>query len=247
MRMSELIEICKSLRTGLEQVRVANQTRQEIAALQIRKKEWEALITQRKTILEKAKIVDVEILSAESVVQTNSAIASLVSTAREKLENGLNVQSLSEENLWTKLTSLAASSNAAIETTTKNIWAQFVDSLGHVDTPNELESRMLKTPANMTLIEQYKLHFNRYQSAFRSRLPESLEAKSAIESMVSTLNDFRSQLQSNAPDSVKTFLKAVDSGGAQIELVTTEVLEWLKSNDDVNRFVVKSKSTSTWR
>ena len=245
--MSELIEICKSLRIGLEQVRVANQTRQEIAALQIRKKEWEALIAQRKTILEKAKIVDAEILLAEVVIQTDAAVASLVSIAREKLENGLNVQSLSEENLWTKLTSLAATSNEAIETSAKNIWMQFVDSLGHVDTPNELESRMLKTPANVTLIEQYKLHFNRYQSALRLRLPESLEAKSAIESMVSTLNDFRSQLQSNAPDSVKRFLKAVDGGGAQIDLVTSEVLEWLKSNDDPNRFVVKSKSTTTWR
>lgn len=245
--MAELIEICKRLRTGLEQVRVANQTRQEIAALQIRKREWELLITSRKTILEKAKIVDEQILLTESVKQTNLAVSSLASLAKEKLEKGLDVQSLSEENLWTKLTSLAASSNEVIETSAKNIWAQFVDSLGNVDTPNELETRMLKTPANLILIEQYKLQFNRYQSALRSRLPESMETKSAIESMVSTLNDFRSQLQSNAPDSVKRFLKAVDSGGAQIDLVSSEVLEWLKANDDPNRFVVKSKSTSSWR
>jgi phosphate/sulfate permease len=69
-----------------------------------------------------SKIVDAEILLAEVVIQTDAAVASLVSIAREKLENGLNVQSLSEENLWTKLTSLAATSNEAIETSAKNIW-----------------------------------------------------------------------------------------------------------------------------
>ncbi|MNT95810.1 hypothetical protein D3C72_2377640 [compost metagenome] len=63
---------------------------------------------------------------------------------------------------------------------------------------------------------------------------------------MSMLQGLREQLKGTAPEAIRLFLKAIESGGASLDLITPEVMEWLRENDDPNRFVVKSKANVSW-
>ena len=113
--MPTLIETCEELRLGLKSVRVANQTRQEMAAVQLRTKEWMQHINTRRVLEVKVQTVDPEIFDNEEVKHSNSVVTALTDKAKKKLLAGLNVQSLADEDLWLKLTLGAGAANTLIE------------------------------------------------------------------------------------------------------------------------------------
>ncbi len=106
---------------------------------------------------------------------------------------------------------------------------------------------MLKTPANEVLLAMYKQHHAKYQAAVRSDLPSSAATQEELTEAVAALQGLREQLKGTAPDAVRVFLKTIETGGAALELLTPEVMEWLRANDDPTRFVIKPKATQTWR
>lgn len=239
--MSTLIESCSQLLTGLQNAKLANQTRQELSALQQRKREWEQQASERLELLNKARLVDANLLRTEEIAKADAFVQVLALEAKKVLQDGGNVQDLSKDSLWTKLTKAAGSANILLRDAAKKQWQQFVESLGHVVTPQVLEGRMLKTPANEVLLGTYKQQYLIYQTAVRAELPISGTTQSDLTTVVETLQGLSEQLQGTAPDSVRKFLKAVGSGGADLELLTSEVMEWLRENDTPSRFVIKSR------
>jgi hypothetical protein len=239
--MSTLIESCSQLLTGLQNAKLANQTRQELSALQQRKREWEQHASERFELLNKARLVDANLLRTEEIAKADASVQALALEAKKVLQDGGNVQDLSKDSLWTKLTKAAGSANILLRDVAKTQWQQFVQSLGHVDTPQVLEGRMLKTPANEVLLNTYKQQYLMFQAAVRAELPISNTTRTDLATTVETLQGLSEQLQGTAPDSVRKFLKAIGSGGADLELLTPEVMEWLRENDTPSRFVIKSR------
>jgi hypothetical protein len=245
--MSTLINSCRQLRAGLQTVKVANQTRQEISALQQRMREWGPHATNRNNFAEKARIVDSALLQREEIAQAGRSVEALAEKARQVLRAGGNVQDLATDNLWARLINAAESANETVRETARAQWRQFVESLGHVDSPAILEGRMLKTPANEAILLTYKEQYARYLAAIRNDLPSSVATKEEVAHAVVVMQGLREQLEGTAPDAVRLFLNAIETGGAALELLTPEVMEWLRANDDPARFVIKPKATQTWR
>lgn len=245
--MPTLIHTCSQLRAGLQKAKVANQTRQEIAALQQRMREWGQHASTRDNLAGKARIVDPNLLERDDIAQADSNVKVLAKQARDILQAGGNVQDLATDNLWFRLTTAAGSANALVQTAARDKWRQFVESLGHVEPPAVLEGRMLKTPANENILGDYKQRYATYLAAARADLPASASTKVDLAKMVETLQGLREQLKGTAPEAVRLFLNAIESGGAALELVTPEVMDWLRANDDPNRYVVKPRTTLTWR
>lgn len=245
--MTTLIQSCNQLRTDLQKVKVANQTRQEISALQQRMREWGQHANARHGLIEKSRIVDTTIMQREDIEQADRGVQILAEQAKKILLDGGNVQDLATESLWTRLTNAAESANELVRQSTRELWRQYLLSLGHIDTPSTLEGRMLKTPTNEELLSKYKQHFSTYQAAVRTDLPSSTTTQKELTAVVTNLQNLREQLNGSAPDDVRNFLKAVENGGAALELLTTDVMEWLKVNDDPARFLVKPRTAQTWR
>jgi hypothetical protein len=154
---------------------------------------------------------------------------------------------LATDSLWTRLNNAAESANQRLRDAGREQWRQFVESLGHIDSSAILEGRMLKTPSNEVILAKYKEHYAKYQAAVRVELPSSPTARLELTSTVASLQELREQLKGSAPEAVRVFLKAIENGGATLELLTTEVFEWIRENDDPNRFVVKPRNSLTWR
>jgi hypothetical protein len=245
--MPTLIQSCSQLRADLKKVKVANQTRQEISALQQRMREWEPHASTRHGLAEKARIVDPALLQHEEIAQADRTVKALAEQARKKLQAGGNVQDLTTDGLWTRLMSAAESANKQVSEIARAQWRHFVESLGHVDSPSVLEGRMLKTAANEALLATYKQQHAKYQAAVRDAWPTSAATQEELAKAVVALRGLREQLKGTAPESVRAFLKAIEIGGAALDLLTPEVMEWLRANDDPARFVIKPRVTQTWR
>ena len=245
--MTTLIQSCSQLRVDLQKVKVANQTRQEISALQERMREWGQRVSTRQNLLNKALIVDPALLQRDDIVQGDQSVISLAERSRQILEGGGNVQDLAADSLWTRLNNAAESSNQLLREAAREKWRQFFESLGHIDSVAVLEGRMLKTPANEAILAKYREHYAKYQSAVRVELPSTPSAREDLTSTVAALQELREQLKGSAPESVRLFLKAIENGGASLELLTPEVFEWIRENDDPTRFVVKPRNSLTWR
>ncbi|MEE5053286.1 hypothetical protein V2J84_06345 [Pseudomonas alliivorans] len=245
--MSTLIQTCGQLRVGLQNAKIANQTRQEISALQQRLREWGRHADTRQALMEKVRIVDPYLLVREDIAQADCNVRGLAQQAQKLLLAGGNVQDLATDNLWIRLTAAAASANEDARSAARDQWRQFIESLGYVETPSVLDGRMLKTPANESLLETYRQHYAKYSAIVRADLPASASTSDEMISAMSMLQGLREQLKGTAPEAIRLFLKAIESGGASLDLITPEVMEWLRENDDPNRFVVKSKANVSWR
>jgi hypothetical protein len=245
--MSSLIQTCAQLRIGLQKAKVANQTRQEISAIQQRMREWGQCANTRRVLTEKVRIVDPLLLVREDIVQADCNVKGLAQQAKELLLAGGNVQDLATDNLWTRLTAAAESANQDVRSAACDHWRKFVQNFGPIESPTVLDARIVKTPANVGLFESYKQHYTKYSAIVRAELPANSSTPEELISAVSTLQALREQLIGTVPEVVRAFFKALENGGAELGLITPEVLEWLRENDDPNRFVVKSRASVSWR
>lgn len=245
--MPTLIHTCSQLRAGLQKVKTANQTRQEISALQQRMREWGQHASTRQALAEKTRIVDPNLLAREDIAQADSKVKVLAEQAKRLLEDGCNVQALAADNLWVRLTSAAESANEIVKNAARDKWREFVGSLGNIESPSILEGRMLKIPANETILAIYKQDYAKYLAVVRADLPANASTHAELAETVETLQGLRERLKGTAPEAVRLFFKAIDNGGAALELFTPEVIDWLRENDDPSRFVVKSRSNLSWR
>ena len=189
--MSTLIQTCGQLREGLKKAKIANQTRQEISALQQRLREWGRHADTRQALMEKVRIVDPSLLVREDIAQADSNVKDLAQQAQKVLLAGGNVQDLATDNLWTRLTAAAESANEDVRSAARDQWRQFIEGLGYAEKPSVLDGRILKTPANESLLETYRQHYARYSAIVRADLPASASTPDELISAISMLQGLR--------------------------------------------------------
>lgn len=246
-KVTTLLATSEQIQAGLQRVKVANQTRHELAALQERITEWDGIVKVRATIKQKSKVVDPALLARTEIASTDVEVSKLVESTRKLLQEGADIQTLAKENAWTRLTELAKKSNDLVRKAAQEQWKAFVETLGNIEPPSALEARMLKTPANQEILTRYRDHFARTQPILRLDLPGGDSDKATLIAEVDAMRQLKNQLVSSAPEEVRKFFLAIENGGSPLSLATAEVLEWIRANDDLNRFVIKPKGTPSWR
>jgi hypothetical protein len=102
------------------------------------------------------------------------------------------------------------------------------------------------TPANEKVLTRYRALYSDYAALATADMPAGPDSAHALEACVAQLREILSTL-TPAPDSVQRFFKAIETGGATLDLITEEVLAWLKRHDDWTRFVVKTRVGVAWR
>jgi len=245
--MTTMVERSRQARTGLDRARLANLLRQQISALQARSTEWSDRCAKRDAVKQQWIVVQARLGTQLDVDASNASAKALASQARTLLELGNDVQALSADHLWVKLLNSADAANAAASEAVDTAWREYVAELGVVEAPVTLEARVLRTPAARESLEQYKRLYTQYLRLIRR---EALSESTALEQLARCVREIRevqAVLTVDAPEQVRIFFKSVDEGGATIDQLSPEVLDWLRAHDDVKRFVVKLKAVMTWR
>lgn len=150
---------------------------------------------------------------------------------------------LVDKQRWTKLTESIKKFNTVEETLQEQDWKGYYKTklFGGIS-PDQREQTILMTLSeNCTALALYKSYYKRL-SQYRSTVPSTaLELEEAQESS-RQLSEIRFIENSDVPIAVREFFNATSSGGgANLELLTTEVVDWLRSNGMLNNFAIRAR------
>ncbi|MBX9602405.1 MAG: hypothetical protein K2X35_15455 [Bryobacteraceae bacterium] len=150
---------------------------------------------------------------------------------------------LVDKQRWTKVVSSVAEFNAVEETQQKQDWKEYYSTklFGGVP-PEQREQTILMTlRENQGALELYKRLYKRL-SLYRATVPSTvLELNEAHENS-RQLSEIRFVENHDVPSAVRIFFNATSSGGgADLKLLTTEVLDWLHANGMLNNFAVRAR------
>ncbi len=112
------------------------------------------------------------------------------------------------------------------------------------DTPATLRGRLARTAENDRALDQYRTLHQALDTAF-SAAPADQAAIDQIKRLAKQLEMTAQAFDFNVPEAVKRFLESVQSmGGASLDLLTPEVIDWLKANHsfDAYRIIAKSRT-----
>jgi len=139
---------------------------------------------------------------------------------------------------WTglikKLTGLATQ---VTDMQTKN-WLNFFESnfFGGVP-PDKKRARLTPTPENEKMIKLYTVLF-RDLIKYRTQIPKNSNEFKVLKGLSDQLAGLK--FQEDVPADVRKFFEATGTG-ASLELLTKEVLDWLRSNNLLGSYIVRAK------
>lgn len=239
--MPTLLEQCTEVQAGLTRAQQANLTRQELAALSKRADEWSRRRVRRLSLRAKQDLVPADATLVEEVRAANSAVVPLTVLAAQRLA-AEGVQGLLQGGLWPQLLNSADSANEKTTEVVRQTWRKFLASIGEISPPDALERLAPRTPGNDLALSDYRRSYAVFLSLSRQDVPSDSAVVDSVRGTVDALRQARSRLTLSAPDAVRRFLEAVDAGGASLQLLTSEVLQWLTEHDDIARFAIRSRA-----
>lgn len=243
--MPTLLEEARKALAGLDKARQANQLRHQLSAIQSRASQWSERKQKRAQLLTKSGYLSLPQAVLVELQKANEATRAHCEEARERLAEG-SFESLSENELWRRLLNQADKANALCSDAIRTNWLALIQDLGTVETSSALTAREPVTPSNQKALARYRELFSQYAALKNADMPPNAQSAESLRVCVEELREILSTL-TPTPDSVKQFFKAVESGGAALEYLTDEVLNWLKKHDDATRFVIKTRAVATWR
>lgn len=150
---------------------------------------------------------------------------------------------LVDKQRWTKLKESINEFNTVEETLQKQDWK------GHYSTklfggvpPEQRERTILMTlTENRDALALYKGLYKRL-SLYRTAVPSTAAELEEAQESSRQLSGIRFVENNDVPSAVREFFNATSSGGgANLELLTTEVVDWLRSNGMLNHFAVRAR------
>lgn len=185
-----------------------------------------------------------KVLTDEGVKITKvSEIASAIETIKNvssRFQESPKSTTLRQGKRWTGLSSkLEAVSNKVAEAQTKDWEVYFENNYFGGPHPTQRSARLAPTPANEKAIKIYRELFLQFVK-YRSKIPQD----SADFANLRDLSEQLSQVsfQEDVPASVKMFFEATSSSsGASLDLLTLDVIEWLRNNNLLTNYNVRAK------
>jgi hypothetical protein len=139
---------------------------------------------------------------------------------------------------WTGLTKkLVGLATQVADTQTKD-WQSFFENnfFGGVR-PELRRATLAPTPENEKMLKRYTELFQGFIK-YRTQIPKDGNEYRILKGLSDQLAELK--FQENVPDDVRTFFEATGTG-ASLELLTNEVIDWLRSNNLLGRYIVRAR------
>ncbi len=242
--MPTILDRSKLIMAGLERAKQANIARQETAELSKRSSEWGERKAHLLRLKDRHSWIPLSPTATACVASENTKVRPLALEAAKRLQEE-GVQGLTKDDLWMRLLASAAIAVKVAEEALRSAWQLQVEAIGDFAEPTSIERQVkhAPSPSNIAAFEDYKRAYINYRSVAKQSLPSDPSALSVLNEAAATLRKVRERFDFSMPVEVKHFLEALEYGGAALGLLTPAVLDWLKQNDDINRFVIRVKAT----
>lgn len=162
---------------------------------------------------------------------------------RERFTKETRAENLTRGSDWTLLKRQVQATCEDLASAHQAEWCQFVETAYSGDTPINLRGSLAGTERNLTNLERYGKVYAELNQYARSR-PSGRADFERIRDLARQLTEIHQDFDFNVPEAVKLFLQAVAGGGAHLDLLTTEVRDWLRQQSMSDHYRIVAKMVS---
>lgn len=241
--MMTMLDRANAIETKMGLIAIARKTTNQRAAIQTRVQEWNLRLASITSLRTKHSWLGSTQAPQSKFVDEFPAVVALSAEARKRFAEGEGVEALAEGSLWTRLINATDAAIKTMEETLQSGWRQFVDGHGVIETPATLRGRLPQSPGNKQAMTGYDAQHATYARLANQKVPRSADDPQTLATAIGVLRQTFAGFQFDVPPDVEVFYKAVDAGGAGLNLLTREVLDWLQVNGQTDRYVVRGNAT----
>jgi chaperonin cofactor prefoldin len=221
------LQTAEKAKGGVEQAQELNELRKELDERLERLRQLHV----RARLFRKSKIPLTPVLDAQHAITSVSEIANRFreSPASSTLKRGKR---------WSGLLATLDMLERNAKSRQAEDWKTFHSTQLFAGRPPE-QIRVALTPKNQELLRRYTDLYRKF-AAYRNFAPETAEAIEEVRKSSDALAKIK--FDENVPRDVEQFFEATASSvGASLELLKPSVIDWLRSNNLIGTFVVRSR------
>jgi hypothetical protein len=144
---------------------------------------------------------------------------------------------------WTRFKERTETARSKAATTLNQAWRDFVTSAYSGDKPADLERSLAPTDLNKERLSRYRAaHEELLRLA--NRRPTGREDFDRVRDLARQLKELHQGFDFSVPEAVKQFLQAIAKGGADLDLLTDEVRDWLQQQGSTGRYQIVAKRSA---
>lgn len=164
-------------------------------------------------------------------------------TIREKFRAERKSAVLKKGTGWTTLLADGEAATKDVQSALQAGWREFRTSVYSGDTPAVIDKRIARTPQNIQALSDYHQVHAKFSALFLT-VPASASTVEAARGLAAELEQIAGKFDFAVGDEVKRFLAAVQAGGASLDLLTDDVVTWLKDNEAADGYVIRALDRS---
>jgi hypothetical protein len=233
-----LLKDVESVRSRLEQIKQKESGAEEIEELGRLSQQLEEFSQQLERLASDTRLLRDEGVSLDPVLSLPDEVT-CVEDVKEKFLNKRSSQTLKQGRRWSGLINRLTSVVSKINGSRKNDWNKYFENncFGGPN-PDQRGQTLGATPQNQRALTMYGVYFRKL-SKYKDSHPNSSEEFMEMRDSSNKLSEI--EFQEDIPDSVRKFLEATKRG-ASLEFLTPEVIEWLRSNDSLDSYIVRART-----
>lgn len=238
----KLLELSKEINSQIDKIKNLSSNRDETKDLRTIKDILEGLDVNIKEIKNSFNLFrnnGITITFPKSI----KTIKSNLQKIKNNFQNEPNSKSIKKGNYYQKFIEELEEYLKINNEYLKNKWSWFCEKSYSGDAPEKIDDNIVKivnTDNNKNLLTQYRMKYSQYNEL--RRLSPSSDSFKKVQEIGIELAEIYSKFDQDAPEDVKKFLSSVTSGGASINLLTEQVINWLKEKDLLNDYkIVRGK------
>lgn len=181
-------------------------------------------------------------IECDSPISVEKAL-DIVSKLKERFNAEKRADQLTRGKDWTLFKGLVEKVSAEAAHTNKTEWVRFVEMAYTGEKPKDVEVSLALTPENSRNLPLFSRAYSEFQKYTR-KLPNERSDFDDVRDTARKLREIYQQFDFSVSESVKLFLKAVGEGGASLDLLTEEVIEWLRESNSKSRYRIVARGSS---
>lgn len=239
-----ILDEAKDVRERLMNAEAARHNVEEATALTQKKNELRNLLGVVKSLAERRDWLQhggVPLSPAPDVGNAKRLCSNIV----DRFNALPNNHTLVNGNRWINLLDALKAFKLEEETQQKQDWKEYFARklFGGLPPEQRRQTLALALPVNASAFQRYQDIFQRF-SQHRNTPPISKEQLAEIQTWSKQLTAINSEFVENddVPDTVQAFFTATaTTQGASLELLTEEVITWLRANNMLNNYAVRAR------
>jgi hypothetical protein len=221
------------------QLEMARRGAHEGAAIDERYQQWISELVVLQKAKECCNWLQINIQINDLFIEKMALSTQLAETAAQRLIESSTIESLTSEDLWVRLLQTTNNSAQLLLASIKQKWADEVSQFSKLTPPLQLKATTSLLPQNEVPLSDYEANYKIADRFSKMEIPSTSQDLSNFLLALNNCVEAAKKLCFDAPETVIEFFRAVNSGGANLSLVTPEVLAWLSENRQIQNYLVR--------